>query len=52
LCPHGGLRLSIPSKLYEANDGVGLMLGVALIASWIPARRAANVEPMEALRNE
>ena len=31
---------------------VTVMLGVAVMASWIPARRAAGVEPMEALRHE
>jgi ABC-type antimicrobial peptide transport system permease subunit len=32
--------------------GVGILLAVALAASWIPARRAAHVQPMDALRHE
>jgi predicted permease len=32
--------------------GVSILLLVALAASWIPARRAAGVQPMEALRHE
>jgi predicted permease len=50
----------VKSMLYgiQPNDpatlgaGVGILLLVALAASWIPARRAAGVEPMEALRHE
>jgi ABC-type lipoprotein release transport system permease subunit len=29
-----------------------ILLAVVLGASWIPARRAARVQPMEALRHE
>jgi ABC-type antimicrobial peptide transport system permease subunit len=50
----------VKSMLYgiQPNDpltiagGVSILLVVALAASWIPARRAAAVQPMEALRHE
>jgi ABC-type antimicrobial peptide transport system permease subunit len=50
----------VKSMLYgiQPNDpltivgGVTILLAVALAASWIPARRAAAVQPMEALRHE
>jgi ABC-type antimicrobial peptide transport system permease subunit len=44
-----GLQPQDPSSL---AGGAMLLVVVALAASWIPARRAAGVQPMEALRHE
>jgi predicted permease len=41
-----------PYDLPTVAGGVSILLLVALAASWIPARRAAGVQPMEALRHE
>jgi predicted permease len=55
-----GLTRLVKSMLYGIQPydpatmaaGVSILLAVALAASWIPARRAAGVQPMEALRHE
>jgi predicted permease len=55
-----GLTRLVKSMLYGIQPwdpatmigGVVVLLAVALAASWIPARRAAGVQPMEALRHE
>jgi ABC-type antimicrobial peptide transport system permease subunit len=44
-----GIAPNDPATLWGA---VFLLLTVALAASWIPARRAANVQPIDALRRD
>jgi ABC-type antimicrobial peptide transport system permease subunit len=44
-----GIRSWDPVTL---GGGALLLLAVVLAASWIPARRAAGVEPVKALRHE
>ena len=55
----GCMRL-VRSMLYGVSPddpatiaaGTAILIAVALAATWIPARRAAAVQPMEALRHE
>jgi predicted permease len=44
-----GLQSSDPVSLIA---GAALLIVVGLAASWLPARRAASVQPMDALRHE
>ncbi len=41
-----------PSDPITLGGAVVLMLAVGLAAAWIPARRAAKVDPVVALRND
>jgi ABC-type antimicrobial peptide transport system permease subunit len=44
-----GIRPDDPATMVA---GILILLSVAVAASWIPARRAARLDPMEALRHE
>jgi ABC-type antimicrobial peptide transport system permease subunit len=41
-----------PNDPIALVGGMALLFGVAFAATWVPARRAASVQPMEALRHE
>jgi ABC-type antimicrobial peptide transport system permease subunit len=43
----------VPARsAFPAVFSAAAMIAIALLAAYVPARRAARVEPMEALRHE
>jgi putative ABC transport system permease protein len=58
----GGLALSramgkllfglAPDDPFTFSASLAVLVGVALLASWLPARRASRLDPAEVLRRE
>jgi putative ABC transport system permease protein len=42
----------IPADPFILVGMTGMVLAITLVTCWLPARRAANVDPMTALRHE
>ena len=41
-----------PTDPFTLSSVCALLVMIALVASWIPARRAARIDPLAALRDE
>lgn len=41
-----------PGDPWTMAGAVAVMMGIALLAGWIPARKASRLDPMPALRHE